>query len=310
MKTYHLIPMLNLQLFADGGAGAGAGEGGTAEGQGVTEAAALPQTKGAKNNPLADVKYGIQEEAPAAEVQKTAAPDRNATFEALIKGEYKDLYDAKMQDTIQKRLKGTKETVDKYNALQPVLEILGKKHGVDATDIEALTKAINEDDSYFEDEALEKGMTVQQLKEFKKMERENAELKAMKDEQKRQEEGKKLYSAWMQQADEAKKVYPSFDLRAEMNNPKFLDLLRSNIDVRTAYEVLHKDEIIPAAMQFTAQTVESKIAKSIASNGARPSENGMSSQSAAVVKSDVSQLSKADRAEIIRRVQRGEKIRF
>ena len=310
MKNIHFIPMLNLQLFADGGAGAGAGDGGTAEGQGVTAAAALPQTKGEKNNPLAGVKYGIQEEiAPAAGVQ-TAAPDRNATFEALIKGEYKDLYDAKMQDTIQKRLKGQKETVDKYNALQPVLEILGKKHGVDASDIEALTKAINEDDSYFEDEALERGMSVQQLKEIKKMERENADLKAQMEEAQRQENGKKLYSQWMQQADEAKKVYPSFDLRAEMNNQKFVDLLRSNIDVRTAYEVLHKDEIIPAAMQFTAQTVESKLAKSIASNGARPSENGMSSQSAAVVKSDVSQLSKADRAEIIRRVQRGEKIRF
>lgn len=313
MKIYHLFPMLNLQLFAEGASGAGAGEGGTAEGQGVTGAAALPQTKGEKNNPLASVKYGIQEEsAPAAEVQKTttAEPDRNAQFEALIKGEYKDLYDAKMQDTIQKRLKGQKETVDKYNALQPILEILGNKHGVDATDIEALSKAIEEDDSYFEQEALEKNMTVQQLKEFKKMQRENAELRAMKDEQKRQEDGRKLYAAWMQQAEEAKKVYPSFDLRAEMNNPKFLDLLRSNIDVRTAYEVMHKDEIIPAAMQFTAKTVESKIAKKIASNGARPTENGMSSQGAAVVKSDVSQLSKADRAEIIRRVQRGEKIRF
>lgn len=308
MKLNSIIPMLNLQLFAEG-----AGDGGAAEGQGVTEAAALPQTKGEKNNPLAGVKYGIQEEeAPAAEVQTetVAQPDRNAEFEKLIKGEYKDLYDAKMQDTIQKRLKGQKDTVDKYNALQPVLEILGKKHGVDATDIEALTKAIEEDDSYFEDEAIERGMSVQQLKEVKKMERENAELKAQMEEAQRQENGKKLYAAWMQQADEAKKVYPSFDLRAEMNNPKFVDLLRSNIDVRTAYEVLHKDEIIPAAMQFTAQTVESKLAKKIASNGARPSENGMSSQSAAVVKSDVSQLSKEDRAEIIRRVQRGEKIRF
>jgi len=308
MKFKSFIPMLSLQLFAEG-----AGDGGTAEGQGVTEAAALPQTKGEKNNPLASVKYGIQEEeAPAAEVQTetVAQPDRNAEFEKLIKGEYKDLYDAKMQDTIQKRLKGQKDTVDKYNALQPVLEILGKKHGVDATDIEALTKAIEEDDSYFEDEALERGMSVQQLKEVKKMERENAELKAQMEEAQRQENGKKLYAAWMQQADEAKKVYPSFDLRAEMNNPKFVDLLRSNIDVRTAYEVLHKDEIIPAAMQFTAQTVESKLAKKIASNGARPSENGMASQSAAVVKSDVSQLSKEDRAEIIRRVQRGEKIRF
>ena len=299
--------MLYLQLFAEG---AGAGDGGTAEGQGVTEAAALPQTKGEKNNPLANVKYGIQEEAPAAEVQTVAQPDRNAEFEKLIKGEYKAEYDARVQDTVQKRLKGQKETVDKYNALAPTLEMMAKKYGVDAGDIEALNKAIEEDDSYYEQEALEKGLTVQQLKEIRKMERENADLKAQMEEQQRQENGKKLYAAWMQQADEAKKVYPSFDLRAEMNNPKFVDLLRSNIDVRTAYEVLHKDEIIPAAMQFTAQKVESKLAKSIASGASRPSENGMSSQSAAVVKSDVSQLSKADRAEIIRRVQRGEKIRF
>ena len=312
MKKITFIPMLSLQIFADGGAGAGAGDGGTAEGQGVTAAAALPQTKGVKN-PLADVKYGIQEEtAPAAEVQTetVAQPDRNAEFEKLIKGEYKDLYDARVQDTVQKRLKSTKETVDKYHALTPTLELLASKYGVDATDIDALTKAISDDDAYYEQEAMDKGMTVQQLKEVKKMERENAALKAQMEEAQRQENGKKLYAAWMQQADEAKKVYPSFDLRTEMNNPKFVDLLRSNIDVRTAYEVLHKDEIIPAAMQFTAKTVESKIAKSIASKGARPSENGMSSQSAAVVKSDVSQLSKEDRAEIIRRVQRGEKIRF
>ena len=306
MTNNHLIPMLSLQLFAEG-----AGDGGTAQGQGVTGAAALPQTKGEKSNPLANVKYGIQEDsAPDAGVQTTATPDRNAEFDALIKGEYKDLYDAKVQDTIQKRLKGHKELEAKHNALQPVLDILAKKHGVDATDIEALTKAIEEDDSYFEDEALEKGMTVKQLKEVKKMERENAALKAQMEEAQRQENGKKLYAQWMTQAEETKTVYPSFDLKAEMNNPKFVDLLRSNIDVRTAYEVLHKDDIIRGAMQFTAQTVESKLSKKIASNGARPNENGMNSQSAALVKSDVSQLSKADRAEIIRRVQRGEKIRF
>ena len=313
MKNKKFISMLSLQVFAEGagGTGAGAGDGGTAQGQGVTAAAALPQTKGEKSNPLAGVKYGIQEEAaPAAEVQTAAQPDRNAVFEQLIKGEYKDLYDARVQDTIQKRLKGQKETVDKFNALTPTLEMLAKKYGVDAADIEGLNKAIQEDDSYYEQEALEKNMTVQQLKEIKKMERENADLRAQMEEAQRQENGKKLYAAWMQQADEAKKVYPTFDMRTEMNNPKFVDLLRSNIDVRTAYEVLHKDEIIPAAMQFTAQAVESKLAKKIASGITRPSENGMSSQSAAVVKSDVSQLSKADRAEIIRRVQRGEKIRF
>ena len=306
MKFKTFIPMLSLQVFAEG---AGAGDGGTAEGQGVTAGVASQQKA---VNPLADVKYGIQEEASIAKVQEepTAVIDRNAEFEKLIKGEWKDEYDARVQDTIQKRLKSSKETVDKYNALTPTLEMLAKKYGVDIGDIESLNKAIQEDDSYYEEEALEKGITVQQLKEIRKMERENAELKAQMEEAQRQENGKKLYATWMQQAEEAKKVYPSFDIQIEMNNPKFVDLLRSNIDVRTAYEVLHKDEIIPAAMQFTAQAVESKLAKKIAANGVRPSENGMSSQSAAVVKSDVSQLSKADRAEIIRRVQRGEKIRF
>ena len=309
MKIHTYIPMLSLQIFAEGTAGAGTGDGGTAQGQGVTEAVALPQ-KGVKN-PLSDVKYGIQEEeAPTATVQTAAQPDRNAEFEKLIKGEYKDLYDARVQNIVQNRLKGSKETVDKFNALTPTLELLANKYGVEAGDIEALNKAIEEDDSYYEQEALEKGMTVKDLKAFKQIQKENAALKAQMDEAQRQENGKKLYATWMQQADEAKKVYPSFDMRTEMNNPKFVDLLRSNIDVRTAYEVLHKDEIIPAAMQFTAQTVESKIAKKIAANGARPAENGMNSQSAAVVKSDVSQLSRADRDEIRRRVARGEKIRF
>ena len=312
MKNTFLFPMLlNLQLFAEG---AGGGDGGTgAEGaKGVTAAAAMPQTKGVKSNPLADVKYGIQEgdNTPAAEVEATPTEDRNAKFEALIKGEYKDLYDARVQNTIQQRLKGQKETVDKYNALAPTLEILAKKYGVDATDVKALNKAIEEDDSYFEEEALEKGISVEQLKEIKKIERENATLRQQMEEQNRRDNANRFYAQMMEQAESVKAVYPSFDLRAEMQNPRFVDLLRNNVDVRTAYEVLHKDDIIPAAMQFAAKTAEQKLTNNIIANGARPTENGNASQGATVVKSDVSQLSKADRQEIIRRVQQGEKIRF
>ena len=307
-KTILFPMLLNLQLFAEGTGG----DGGTgAEGAtGVTVTAAGSQTKGVKN-PLADVKYGIQEEAsPVSEVSSTPTEDRNERFEAMIKGEYKDLYDARVQDTVQKRLKSSKETVDRYNALAPTLETLAKKYGVDATDIDALNKAIEEDDSYFEEEALEKGITVEQLKEIRRMERENADLKRQMEEQNRRENANKIYAQWMDQAEKTKAVYPSFNLEAEMQNPQFVNLLRSNIDVRTAYEVLHKDEIIPGAMHFAAKQAEQKLTNKIIANGARPAENGNSSQSASVVKSDVSQLSKADRAEIIRRVQRGEKIRF
>ena len=325
MTKQFYFQKLNLQLFADGAGSAGTA-GGASGGTGaegatsVTGANAVSQNKkGVKSNPLAGVVYGKQEgAAQTADVQNNVAtatesvetPDRNAEFEKLIKGEYKDLYDARMQETIQKRLKGTKETVDKYNALTPTLELLARKYGVDPNDTEALNKAIEEDDAYYEEEALEKGVTVEQLKEIRKMEKENAELKKQREERDRRDYQAQQYAKWMEQAKEAKRMYPSLDLNAEAKNPQFLRLLNAGVDVGSAYAVIHKDEIIPAAMQYTAKTVEQKLANKIIANGARPTENGTSSQSSAVVKSDVSQLSKADRAEVIRRVRAGEKISF
>ena len=76
------------------------------------------------------------------------------------------------------------------------------------------------------------------------------------------------------------------------------------------YEVIHKDEIIPVAMQYAAKEVESKVVNSIMAGGKRPSENGSNSQASALHKSDVSKLDKADMAEVARRVARGEKITF
>jgi hypothetical protein len=312
VKTNFIPMLLDLQLFAEGAGGdGGTGAAGTT---GATATAAVSQNKGAKSNPLADVQYGVQptkaeETTPVAEVVEKPTEDRNAKYEAFIK-EHKDLDDARIQNIIQKRLKGTKETVDRYNELAPTLETLAKKYGVNPTDIKALNKAIEDDDSYYEQEALEKGITVEQLKEIRKMEKENAELKKQMEEQNREANAKKIYATWMEQADKAKQIYPSFNLRAEMQNPKFVDLLKSNIDVRTAYEVIHKDDIIAGAMQFTAKKVEQNITNKIIANGARPSENGNSSQGASVTKSDVSTLTKADRAEIARRVARGEKISF
>lgn len=320
MSHNFILRSIDLQLFAEGGSSASAAgaEGSGTGAEGVTTADGMPATSArAKKNPLADVRYGIQENAEDAQVadaQKTAgqvsAEERAAKFEALIKGEYKDLYDAKMQDTIQKRLKGTKDTVDKYNALAPTLETLAKKYGVDPTDIDALNHAIDEDNTFFEDEALQKGISVEQLKEIRKIERENADLKKQMREQSVRENADRIYAGWLEQSDALKQIYPNFDLDAEIKNPRFVDLLKNNVDVRTAYEVLHKDDIIRGAMQFTADTVQTKLANNIIAGGNRPSENGIGQTSPAVVKNDVSQLSRADREEIIRRVARGEKIRF
>lgn len=317
MNPKNLFPMIfDLQLFAEG---AGGGDGGTgSEGSpGASATVAASQTKAAKNNPLANVVYGIQptakaeEVAPIAEVQEptTEPEDRNAKYEAFIK-ENKDLDDARIQSIVQRRLKSTKETVDKYNALTPTLELLAKKYGVDPTDTAALTRAIEEDDSYFEEEALKMGVPVEHLRELRRVKRENSELSQKLEAHDRKESAEKTYAGWMEQAEAARTVYPSLDLRAEMQNPQFVALLRSNIDVRTAYEVIHKDEIISGAMQFATKAAEQKLTNKIIANGARPTENGNASQSATVVKSDVSQLTRADRAEINRRVMRGDKISF
>ena len=292
MTSKHLFQWLNLQLFAEGGGG----DGGTVAGgeMGVTDGVANHQG---------------QVQVTDADGVTAQNIDREAEFNKLIKGEYKDLYDAKMQNTIQKRLKGTKETVEKYEALSPMLELLGKKYGVDPSDAAALSAAIEEDDSYWEDEALERGIPVEQLKEIRKMERENADLKRQMEEIENKKKAGELYSSWMRQADSLKAIYPSFDLEAEMRNPQFVDLLRvPTIDVRTAYEVVHKDEILPAAMQFAAKTAEQKVTAKIAANGARPAENGMASQSASVHERDVSQLSRDQILEIQRRIAQGERV--
>ena len=154
MNSKHLFRRLNLQLFAEGGGG----DGGTSAGgeMGVT---------GGVANHQGQVQVTDADGVTAQNI------DRKAEFDKLIKGEYKDLYDEKMQTTIQKRLKGTKETVEKYEALSPMLEMLGKKYGVDPSDTAALSKAIEEDDSYYEEEALEKGIPVEHLKEMRRIDR-------------------------------------------------------------------------------------------------------------------------------------------
>lgn len=290
---------LDLQLFAEGAGAAGA--------SGESATAAVSQKTG--ENTASSVEG---EATPAAEVDNPIE-DRKAKYEALLK-EYKDLDDERVQGIVKNRLKSSKESAEsaaKYDALAPTLEILAKKYGVSPDDVEALNKAIDEDDSYYEQEALEKGVTVEQLKAVRKMEKENASLRREKEERERQDNAKKIYAGWMKEAESVRAIYPSFSFEAELkNNPKFGELLRSNIDVRTAYEVIHKDEIIASAMKYTADTVEQKIADNIMAGGSRPSENGNSSQGAATARLDPSNMTKAERAALNRRVLRGEKVSF
>ena len=309
MEYHSIVRMKGLQLFAEGA--------GSDSGTGVT-APAAGESKGAKN-PLANVVYGKQDtDAPAAGEQKaepeTGEADSAESFESLIKGRYKAEYDKSVQDIVQRRLKSSREMEsgpqEKLDKAQSVLDILGQRYGVDATNLEALTDAMQKDDKFFEDEAEKRGVSVQQLRQIKQMERENESLRRQMRERASREQADAIYQKWMTEAEQVKQQFPSFDLQTELENPQFQSLLKANVDVMSAFQVVHKDQLIPAAMKYTAEEVKGKLANSVAANTSRPRENGINPGASAVIKTDVSQLSKADRQEIARRVARGEKIRF
>lgn len=120
----------------------------------------------------------------------------------------------------------------------------------------------------------------------------------------------KIYNGWLREAEEVARCYPGFDLRREMNNERFCALLRSRVDMKTAYEVLHSGEILPAAMEFAAKAARESISAALQSSLRRPAENGMGAMSAATVSGDPSRLSRQAYREVCRRVERGERVTF
>ena len=197
--------------------------------------------------------------------------------------------------------------------MNPLLEMLGRKYNVDPTDVDKLTQIVGDDDSLYEEEAMQRGMSVESLKAVKKLERENEQLKAQEEQSQQEMMMRQHFDALAKQADEARQLYPALDLMQEMQNPMFARLTAPGVgvDVRTAYEVVHRDEMRGAEMQYAVQRSAERMANAVRSNTARPVENGLSSQQQnVVVKSDPRMLTKADRAEIRERVRRGEKIAF
>ena len=275
---------LKLNLFGEGGAsGSAAGAGG--EGTASAGTAGAADNQGGAGN-----------------------MDRSAEFERMIKGDFKEEYDRRVKSHVDRRFRETEALRQQTEAARPLMELLAGKYGVDAGDMAAILKAAEADESYYEAEAAEKGLSVQQLKDFKHMERENARLKAAFEERQRVEQANQVQARWMQEAEALKSIYPKFNFEQEAQNPAFAKLLRSGIDVRTAYEVAHHDEIISGAMQFTAQKVQEKTVNDIRARGMRPDEGGLGKQPAGEGRLDVSKLTREQRADIARRVQQGEKI--
>jgi hypothetical protein len=337
---------LNLQLFAGEGAsggatGTGEGTGGTAtSGENATAAAeqrlrelGVPEDKIRKrvskvaskmptptaqtetveqNTEETNVQSTPAETTTPTEENKETTPTRMSWDEIMKDPEY----NKQMQAVVQSRLKGAKTAEDNLAKLTPAVELLARKYNLDPNnmDYDALAKAISDDDGYYEEKALEMGVSVETAKKIDRQERDTAREKAQNERTLQEQKIQQHFIKLEQQAEAMKKAFPNFDLRTELKNPAFARMTHPNvgISVEDAYYAVHRNEIQTAAMQVTAQKTAQKISNAIQSGSRRPDESGASSQAPSVSTFNYRTASKDQRAALKQRIRdaaaRGEKL--
>lgn len=329
----HKEKWLNLQLFAGDGTGDGGGEGASTGVNAVdpgqqrllelgvpadklrkraNRAAVKPSESTATTETKAQEAQQTTEQAAAAEnpteEPKTDTNDRMSWDEIMADPEY----NRQMQAVVQSRLRSAKGAEEALGKLAPALELLARKHGFDPAnlDYDALAQAISDDDSFYEDKALEMGVSVETAKRIDQQERDTARQQQQEartlEEQKIQQHFTKLE----QQAEAMKQVFPNFDLRTELQNPVFVRMTSPNVglSVEDAYYAVHRKELQTAAMQVAAQKTAQKISNAIQSGSRRPNENGTSGQAPSVTTFDYRSASPEQRAALKARIRSGEKI--
>nr|DAJ39920.1 MAG TPA: hypothetical protein [Caudoviricetes sp.] len=304
-----MIFKLNLKMFD----GAGGASSGTGDGTGTATSGANEGTSSGANNSkdLNKVVYGKQPTV-AENTSSETQDDAQSRYNEYRNGEGKDFINKEIENAVKRRFKDHSELKKSNGKMQSVMNAVAMKYGIDPTDTDGILKAVAEDESYYETAADEAGMSVEQYKKMKQLEAENAQLQAIRQEEDRRKEFDAKYAEWSMQADFARNEYPNLDLNTEMQNKDFFGLLTRGIDVKTAYQVIHQDEIVQSAIstatQRTAQAVQQQTVNNIRSKGLRPDESAGSSQAGFTFKADPHKWTKADREEIAKRVARGEKI--
>ena len=330
------IKWLNLQLFAGEGAGDGGGEG-AATGESAVDPGqqrllelGVPADKLRKraNTPAVKLPEGAvktapkqQETQPAQEQAAAAENPAEETTNTAARMSWEDImadpeYNKQMQAVVQSRLRSAKGAEEALGKLTPALELLARQKGLDPEklDYDALAKAISEDKAYYEDRALEMGVSVETAMKIDQQERDTARQQREQERTIEEQKMQRHFQSLQQQGEAMKKTFPNFDLMEELKNPAFVRMTAPNvgISVEDAYYAVHRNEIQTASMQVAAQKTAQKLSNSIQAGNRRPSENGTTGQAPSVTTFDYRNASPEQRAELKRQIRsaaaRGEKL--
>lgn len=243
-----------------------------------------------------------------AAVQEPQEEDLESAWQEARNGKFKQFFDRDMQGAIKERLKNSKQAEAALEKLAPMLDNMGKKYGVADGDIDALMQKYQDDDALYEEEAMERGIPVETMKQMKQLEARLAAAERSEQQSIQERQAQEHVMNLVRQGEQLKQLYPNFDLAAEMQNPEFRRLTGPgvNVDVKTAYQVIHANELQSQYVQAGAQQAAQKLAQSRSANRRRPAENASRSPAGQRVTQDYSKWTKAQFDEMKRRAEREE----
>lgn len=325
---------MDLHLFEGGAAGAsaapaaGAGEGGEAavvspgtlnDGTQVDARLAARMEEQARKR-RARGEAPVQAAQPAQEVKPEAQPQAEQQAEepslddqwAEAKKKFKDQYGRDVKAAVDDRFKNQKDASQQLAKLTPALKALARQRGIDEGDMEALAENILNDDSLFEEEAEKAGMTVEGYRTFQQMKAEHDALAAREQEEAERQFINQHLMNLAAQADELKKVYPGFDLQTEMENETFRRLVAPNsgLKLADAFYAIHHRELESQAVAYGAERRTQEISQTLAANRARPVEGALTGGQPANIAPNPASMTREERAKLIERARRGEKVVF
>ena len=308
-----------LQFFADGASGGG--EGGEGAETGADTGAAdrtledlgVPADKAERFRQRRSKRQSTVEQPPA---EEPLAPEESPAMswdDFMAVPENQQRLQAMMADRGKKATEAKNAAEATMQKLNPALELIASKYGIVPNedgqfDIDSITQAVTNDDSYYEQRAEDLGVDISVAKQLEQANRERKmaearELALRKQQEKadREFQLRQHFMGMQQQAKKLQELFPDFDLQRELQDPRFLKLTSPDIgmSVEDAFYSMHHDAILQQQAEAIARRAKADAAASIRS-GVRPRENGGSATAAVSATPNMKTMTREERRAYIR----------
>ena len=243
----------------------------------------------------------------------TGASDLNAEWEALTGkgGKFHDLLGQRVSGAVQERFKNQADLQGQIDQISEGLTPMFMNYGLKLGDFEGLKAAIANDDDLYKAGAERAGLDVEQYKKNLKLQADSDRLHQIEESYRQEQERQQRFDAWEADAAELQQAFPAFDLVMEIQtNAKFKQLLDNGVDVKTAFQVAHLEELNTGMSAYAQRTATQQVVNNIAQRAARPMEGALNHAPAIERKSDPSKLTKEDFERIDEIVAAGGSVAF